>query len=82
MYVEQLKSEVDETVEKMRGLRDQLRLELHLAGMEARQEWAQMERRLELAERRLARDLTQTSRRTWDDLTRAAGAFRDALRVQ
>ena len=80
MYVEQLRNEVSETVEKMRGLRDQVRLELHLAGMEARQEWAQMERRVELAERKLARDLSETSRRTWDELSRAATAFRDALR--
>jgi hypothetical protein len=42
------------TREQLRGLRDEIRLNLHLAGMDAKSAWSRIEAEIEKAERRAA----------------------------
>jgi hypothetical protein len=52
---------------KLRQLRDEIRLKVHLAGMEARDAWRKLEPRFGNAER-LVVETTETSRRELTDL--------------
>ena len=37
-------------IEKLRAMRDQIRLEVHLGGMEAKDRWVELEKRIHAAE--------------------------------
>ena len=39
MRTEQIKEEVDKNLERLRTLRDEIRVQLHLASLDAKQEW-------------------------------------------
>ena len=57
----ELKKEIQKSLELMRTLRDEVRVNLHLAGMAAKDEWREIEP--ELAEiERAASDFSETTR--------------------
>ena len=62
-----------DSIDELRRMRDQLRLELHLARMEAKERWRDLEPRLHHAER-FARDVSQVSRRAMGEIS---GKIRD-----
>ena len=53
--IESLRTEAAELLAKLRTERDELRVRLHLAGAEAREEWEKLEPRLAELEARAAR---------------------------
>ncbi|HEX2882506.1 MAG TPA: hypothetical protein VHO25_23455 [Polyangiaceae bacterium] len=58
--IEEMKTEAHEALEKIRTLRDELRVQLHLGGMDAKQRWDKLEedfKRVQLA----AKDASETS---------------------
>ncbi len=67
---------LSDSFDELRRRRDQLRLEIHLARMEAKERWRTFEPRLHEAER-FAKDVTQVSRRAMGEIS---GKLRD-LRV-
>jgi hypothetical protein len=66
------KNEFDRSVDLMRTLRDEVRVKLHLAGMDARDEWNRLEPRLV--------ELERTADKYADKYTAATEvAIRDAI---
>jgi hypothetical protein len=70
----------DEGLESLRRLRDEIRLELHLASMEAKDTWKKLEPRLGELER-AARTTTQASRAAVNTLLHELAVLRDQLKV-
>jgi hypothetical protein len=76
---EQLKQQVHQGLEMLKTLRDEIRVELHLAGMDAKAKWKELEPRFEEAERR-AKDLSEVSRVAVDEAVKKLRDFRDSLK--
>jgi len=58
-----MKAEIDKTLDQMRTLRDEVRLKVHLAGMDAEDEWRKLEPQLHAAEK-IAEDVTDATKKT------------------
>jgi hypothetical protein len=74
-----LKVELAKSADLLRKLRDEVRVQLHLGGLEAKQEWNKLEPRLESALDRAARDVSDASRTAIVDLTEAVRKLRKSL---
>jgi hypothetical protein len=75
----ELKAELDKSVALLRTLRDELRVKAHLAGMSAKDQWRELEPRLEAAVERAARDVSEASRQAVVDATEALKKFRSSI---
>lgn len=76
---EELKRNLKDTMAQLRTLRDEVRVDLHLAGMEAKDHWKKLEPRLAEAEH-VARSETEASKRALDETLEALRRFRDAFK--
>ncbi|MFN0063651.1 MAG: hypothetical protein ACKVPX_14180 [Myxococcaceae bacterium] len=74
----ELKEHLKESVALLRRLRDEIRVEVHLAGMEAKDRWKNLEPQLEQAER-VARDISEASKQALQDTVEAFRAFKTFL---
>lgn len=75
-------TQIQRGVSELRKARDELRVQLHLAGMEARSFWEGLEPRLVELEQRLERGVDATARYAdvvVDELARALERMRDRL---
>jgi hypothetical protein len=68
----------NQDVDLLRALRDEIRLQVHLAGMEVKDRWRALEPELEKVERQLDR-ADAGARELARDLTKRFKAFRDSL---
>jgi hypothetical protein len=59
--IAELKKDIAESLARLRTLRDEVRLKLHLAGMDAKDEWKKLEGHLEEVER-AAVEMSEASR--------------------
>jgi hypothetical protein len=75
---EELKKHLRESLELLKTLRDEIRVEVHLAGMDMKDRWKELEPRFSEVER-LAFNATQTSRRVMDETVAAFRAFKYAI---
>lgn len=75
---EQVKDSLHESLEMLKTLRDEIRVEVHLAGMDAKAKWKELEPRFEDAERR-AKELGEASRAAVTEALRRFREFRDSL---
>lgn len=75
-----LKTELDKSTAILRTLRDEVRVQLHLGGMTAKEEWRKLEPRLEDALARAAKDVSAATSDAVAELTRAAKKIRDSLK--
>ncbi|NOK20136.1 hypothetical protein [Corallococcus carmarthensis] len=66
-------------LETLRTLRDELRLEMHLAGMEVRERWRMLEPKVQEAEQR-ARAMTDEGQWLLDELLRHMRELRKEIR--
>ena len=73
-----LKNELDRSLTLLRTLRDEIRVKLHLAGLDARDRWKQLEPRLAEAEH-IATQVTEASRAALADAVTRIKQFRDSL---
>jgi hypothetical protein len=78
MKTETLKQSLHEAVAELETLRDEIRLNLHLAGMDLRDEWKDLEKRL--PDRQSALRMKDATREAVDSLTRELRAFKQRLR--
>ena len=78
MAQQEMKRRIEQNLLTLRGMRDQMRLDLHLASMEAKDAWKQLERQIEEAEK-LAEDVTETSRHALQEIAGRVAAFRETL---
>ena len=70
---------LEEKLTQLRTLRDEIRVDLHLAGMDARDEWNRLEKRL-LDVEKLAQAASGTGRKALEELSGQFLRFREALR--
>ena len=73
-----LKNEIQKSLGLMRTLRDEVRLKLHLAGMDAKEEWRSLEPHLTDIER-AASELTETTRKAIADAVKRLSKLRASL---
>ncbi|WP_437776569.1 hypothetical protein [Sorangium sp. So ce1097] len=73
-----LKSDLTKSLESLQTLRDEIRVRLHLAGMEAKDAWGKLEPTLLDAEK-LAEDVSETSRNALRDIVEKVKEFRASL---
>ena len=75
MNLKRIEDELHECVESLKTLRDEIRVDLHLVGMDARQEWSKIEKRLPSLDR-LAREAVEAS----EQITAKINETRESLR--
>jgi hypothetical protein len=75
-----LKAELKKSLELLRTIRDEVRVKLHLAGMEAKEEaWKKLEPRIDAVER-MAHEASEASRAAVADVVKVLKEFRETLR--
>jgi hypothetical protein len=74
-----LKTELHKSIALLGTLRDEVRVSLHLAGMEAKDQWAKLEPELTKVER-AAHDASDASRTAVHEAVKSLKVFRDSLR--
>lgn len=68
MNTQQIKDEVEKNVERLTSLRDEVKLKLHLATLDAKQEWDErIEPRVNEVEQ-AAKSITESSRSTLNEI--------------
>jgi hypothetical protein len=75
----ELKAEFRKSVALLRTLRDEVRVKLHLANMEAKEGWKKLEPRLDAVER-AAHDASEASRAAIAETTKTVEDFLASLR--
>lgn len=73
-----LKADLQKGLESLQTLRDEIRVKLHLAGMDAKDAWNKLEPKLQEVEK-LAEDVSETSRAAVHDLVKRLQEFRASL---
>ena len=75
---EELKHQIQEVVAQLRTLRDEVRVDLHLAGMEVRKRFAELEPQLHEIEHR-GKEVTQASLQVVDEAVAKLRQLRDSI---
>jgi chromosome segregation ATPase len=78
MNREQVKERLHGTLDELRTLRDEIRLDLHLGGMDLRDEWEKLEKRL--PDERSVDKVKAATREALDALVNELRAFKERLR--
>ena len=74
----ELKNDLQQSLATLQTLRDEIRVRLHLAGMDAKDAWDKLEPKIVEAER-LAEDVSEASRHAMSDIVKKVQAFRASL---
>ncbi|HSP19968.1 MAG TPA: hypothetical protein VLQ79_10650 [Myxococcaceae bacterium] len=74
-----LKAEMKKGVDLLKTLRDEVKVKLHLAGMDVKDQWAKLEPELSKVER-AAEQATESSKKLMDDALKRLKAIRESLR--
>jgi hypothetical protein len=74
-----LKDELKKGADLLRTLRDEIKVKVHLAGMDAKDQWAKLEPELFKVER-AAEQTTESSKKLLDDALKRLKSLRDSLR--
>jgi lipid II:glycine glycyltransferase (peptidoglycan interpeptide bridge formation enzyme) len=74
-----LKAEMKKGVDLLKTLRDEVKVKLHLAGMDAKDQWAKLEPELSKVER-AADQATEASKKLLDETLKRLKSIRDSLR--
>ncbi|WP_437543878.1 hypothetical protein WME95_35045 [Sorangium sp. So ce327] len=74
----ELKSDLNKSLESLQTLRDEIRVRLHLAGMDAKDAWDKLEPKLLDAEK-LADDVSEASRHALREIVEKVKEFRSSL---
>ena len=75
-----IKQHIVQSMMLLKTLQDEVRVELHLAGMEARDQWKKLEQRISGADA-LAREARLASKQAIDDTVEAIKTFRASLKT-
>ncbi|WP_394827424.1 hypothetical protein [Pendulispora albinea] len=73
-----LKAEIQKGLSQIQTLRDEVRVRLHLAGMEVKDEWQKLEPRVEEIERR-AEEVTDATKTAVEDVLQKLSNLRKSL---
>jgi hypothetical protein len=75
----QMRDWMQQNLGKLKTLRDEIRVDLHLAGMDAKDKWKEMEPKLRDAEK-LLDNVSETSRKAMEEMVEGFRKFRESLR--
>ncbi len=75
-----IKSELEKSAKVLRELREDVRVQLHLGGLEVKDEWRRLEPRLEATLERAAKEVTDASQKAIAEVTDAVRRLRQRLR--
>jgi hypothetical protein len=75
----ELKAELDKSIEMLKTLRGEIRVKLHLAGMEAKDRWNKLQPTLDAAEQ-AAKDATDASKHAVEQAVKSLKELRQAMR--
>jgi hypothetical protein len=78
MNTNELKTEIEKGLAQMQTLKDEVRVRLHLAKMDAKDEWNKLEPQLADVERK-ATELTEATQRAVSDAVKRLAKLRDKL---
>jgi len=73
---EPVKQQIRKSLESLSTLRDEIRVQLHLASMDAKDGWAKLEPEVEQANK-MAEDATAISHKAIEDIIQKFRTFRD-----
>ncbi len=79
MDSKQMRDWMQQNLGKLATLRDEIRVDLHLAGMDAKDKWKEMEPKLRDAEK-LVEEVTEVSRKAMEEMVERFRTFRESLR--
>jgi len=79
MKNEELKQHLQDGLTAVKRLRDEIRVDLHLAGMDARDKWKELEPHLAHAEK-LADDVSDVSKKAMEDMLKKFKDFKASLK--
>lgn len=75
---DELKHQLQRGLDELRRLRDEIRLEIHLGSMEAKEKWEELEPRIRDVET-MAKDISNASRRAVQEVVDSLRRFRESL---
>ena len=75
-----IKSELEKSAKVLRELREDVRVQIHLGGLEVKDEWRRLEPRLEATLERAAREITDASQKAIAEVTDAVHRLRQTLK--
>jgi hypothetical protein len=76
---EKLKTDLKKSLADLETVSDEVRLKLHLAGMDAKKEWRELERELEAARKDVDQAVNEATREALDEAIAKLRKFRAAL---
>jgi hypothetical protein len=76
-----LKQEVEKAVAQLRSMRDEIRLQLHLAGMDAQEAWKKLEPSLGELEQKMGQ-VNDATKAKAQELLKRFGELRDRVKKQ
>ncbi|WP_224245147.1 hypothetical protein [Hyalangium gracile] len=79
MDSKQMRDWMHENLGKLKTLRDEIRVDLHLAGMDAKDKWKELEPRLRDAEK-LVEEVSEVSSKAMDEMVERFKTFRESIR--
>ena len=75
----EMQSQMEKNLAKLRTLRDSIRMEIHLASMDAKKRWEELEPKFEDAEQ-FAKNVSELSRKSLAELVKTYESFRKSLK--
>ncbi|HSP79476.1 MAG TPA: hypothetical protein VLQ93_13150 [Myxococcaceae bacterium] len=79
MNEQQMREWMNENLDRLKVLRDEIRVDIHLASMEAKDKWKELEPVVRDAEK-LAEDVSDVSRRAMEELVEKFRHFRESVK--
>lgn len=74
-----LKADLSKSLEHLQTLRDEVRVKLHLAGLDAKQRWEKLEPQIEAAIQHARGDLSDAARKAIRESAEALQKLKDSL---
>jgi hypothetical protein len=76
--IQELREEIQKSLGLMRTLRDEIRVKMHLAGMNLKEEWSKLEPQVAEIEK-AANDFSQATRKALSDAVQRLSKLRSSL---
>lgn len=73
------KDEARKAIDRLQSVRDEIRVQLHLAGMDAKDRWRSLEPRIQEVTDRLAHEGSEGAKKAFHEIAEEAKAFRASL---
>lgn len=76
---DELKTELKRSLDVLATMRDEVRVRVHLAGMEVKDQWRELEKELSQAQETASKAASAATKSALDETLKKLHAFRDSL---